>query len=382
MQPEDLIYEGAFLFPQGTQGGSRWGYGAYALTFYPQGDPNGNDDGHPGSLFGSSHVYDNLVGEASIPAPIISLNKNIKDLPRATQLQNFADITGGLKDTVMADDLDVFGGLLYAPWDNLIYWSFFQYYSVQPLNENDYATHGRSQLTIAHPQAQGIWHIGPYGDPLYHQKKTANYMLEIPKAWADEYVPGKYIGTGKANGAGNAGNSHGPALFAVLPPPADSNLANTTELSSNVLLYYPPNNGAEYFPEWSACDVWEGAVWIESQEKSAVLFAGRKALGEDCYGTPEACNDPCDSGKGYHCYPYAAEFFLYDPAELALVAEGKKETQEVLPYATFAITDVFFPICSYTMGAATFDKRQGLLYVVQSNGEDPIVHVWNIKASE
>ena len=382
LQPEDLQYQGAFLLPKEIYGASRWGYGGMALTFYPKGDEKSSNDGYPGSLFGSGHVYDNLVGECSIPQPIISPNKALQELPIATQLQDFMDITQGLKNTILApEDMNVFGGLVYIADGDWLYWSFFQYYSVQPPGDIDYASHGRSKRDLAHPEAQGVWHIGPFGTEPFHQKKTANYMFEIPKNWAGNYTQGMSIATGKGDGPGLAANSYGPALFAVEPPSNDSNPKNDSVLPATVLLYYPaaPENSPQYFPQWSECDSWEGAVWISSHGKSGVLFAGRRGRGPTCYGEAAACNDSCSIYKGYHCYPYEPEFVFYDPKDLALVAQGKIQSQEIIPYAHLNLTSAFFSSCNYGVGGAAFDQENGILYVIQQNAEDPIVHVWAIK---
>jgi len=207
-------------------------------------------------------------------------------------------------------------------------------------------------------------------------------LFEITdKAWIDTYTPGKSLAAGKADGPGLAGNSYGPALFAVEPPANNTNPENNTVLPATILLHYPaaPENSPQYFPQWSECDSWEGAVWIDSHEKSAVLFAGTRGRGATCYGEAAACNDPCNNSKGYHCYPYEPEFAFYNPEDLARVAEGKIAPQEVIPYAHVSLTSTFFTSCSYGVGGAAFDTNNGILYVLQQNGEDPIVHVWKVQ---
>ncbi len=97
IQPEDLTYLGAFRLP-GESGGSSWEYSGYAMTYYPNGDPAGPEDGFPGSLFAVGHDQQQFVSEISIPEPIISSAKNPADLNTAVTLQPFADIRGGLFD--------------------------------------------------------------------------------------------------------------------------------------------------------------------------------------------------------------------------------------------------------------------------------------------
>jgi hypothetical protein len=54
VQPEDLTYLGAFRLPDGPPE-IGWYWGGTAMTYYPEGDPNGPDDGFPGSIFGTGH---------------------------------------------------------------------------------------------------------------------------------------------------------------------------------------------------------------------------------------------------------------------------------------------------------------------------------------
>ena len=48
--PENLVYVGAFRLPDGREEYD-WAWGGAALTFYPDGDPGGPDDGFSGSLY-------------------------------------------------------------------------------------------------------------------------------------------------------------------------------------------------------------------------------------------------------------------------------------------------------------------------------------------
>jgi hypothetical protein len=71
----------------------------------------------------------------------------------------------------------------------------------------------------------------------------------------------------------------------------------------------------------------------------SVLFFGTQGTGTFCYGEGTAdkslvgkptsdgstwCYDPDGSSKGTHAYPYVAEVWAYDVAELAAVHRGAK----------------------------------------------------------
>jgi hypothetical protein len=71
------------------------------MTYYPDGDPTGPADGHPGSIFAVGHDWQMYVSEISIPVPVISPTKNPDDLNTATTLQEFQDVRVGLFDPLV-----------------------------------------------------------------------------------------------------------------------------------------------------------------------------------------------------------------------------------------------------------------------------------------
>ena len=122
LQAGDLSYLGAFAAPSGEE----WAWGGHALTYLPAGDPAGPPDGHPGSLYIAGHAQYDLVGEISIPAPVIT--DDLLSLPAAGVLRAPTDITGGLLAAVCAScascdptcfSFDV-GGLAYLALGLLI----------------------------------------------------------------------------------------------------------------------------------------------------------------------------------------------------------------------------------------------------------------------
>ncbi len=55
VEPKDFQYLGAFRLPDGDERPRTFEYGGSAMTFNPDGDPAGADDGFPGSLFIMGH---------------------------------------------------------------------------------------------------------------------------------------------------------------------------------------------------------------------------------------------------------------------------------------------------------------------------------------
>ena len=79
IMPEDMEYMGAFRLPDspGMPDNVGWGWSNWSsgLTYFPGGDPEGSEDGYPGSLFGVGHDHTQFVSEVSIPVPVISAAK-------------------------------------------------------------------------------------------------------------------------------------------------------------------------------------------------------------------------------------------------------------------------------------------------------------------
>ena len=101
VNPADLEYLGAFRLPGGDDPPQTFAYGGNAMTFNPDGDSSGAQDGFPGSLFVTGHdrvAYGGVpdgdqVAEVSIPAPVIS--RNIAELNTAEFIQDFTNVTAG-----------------------------------------------------------------------------------------------------------------------------------------------------------------------------------------------------------------------------------------------------------------------------------------------
>ena len=103
----------------------------------------------------------------------------------------------------------------------------------------------------------------------------------------------------------------------------------------------------------------------------------------------------CVSNRGWWTTRFDAEFILYDPADLAKVAAGQLESWQPQPYAVIDIDEHLYlnpPEWDLVevgwgdqrrsrIGDVTFDRQNGLLYVLElyGDGAKPIVHVWRIR---
>lgn len=389
LMPQNLVYQGAFLFPEGDE----WSYSGHALAWYPNGDPAGQSDGYPGSLYTATHANDGYVGEIAIPAPV--KGSIITDLPKARILQPPGDITDGWKDNCTSYPECIYrelDGLAYLPDINKIAWNLRDWYNVTGFDQDSL---GWSNLDMSSPQ--GVWHIGPREseNSVFHNGKTSNYLFNAPQSFASKWLDGKSLIAGSSREAGALGGSQGPTLFALAPWEDGNPPASSSNLDALALLYYPENYDCVWensdvcaYPDYSAADHWNGGAWVQSVSgKTAVLIAGRKGLGKSCYGTPEECgNDPCVTSKGFHAYPYQPQILFYDPEDLKAVLSGTKSPWQILPYQVLSIEDITYNAGCAVIGAAALDSDNGYLYITEKEIDAvddgiwgaTVVHVWKI----
>ena len=430
LQPADLVYLGAFRLPDDGERPRTFAYGGNAMTFNPDGDAGGANDGFTGSLFIMGHdsiVGDlpdgNLLAEVSIPAPIVSTQ--LSALNQATFLQGFQDVAQGFFGSL--DELPRVG-LVYlndpatGPKLHLAWGQHFQEDESSAI-----ASHAWINPDLTNLNMQGAWYIdnqSPYS--------VNGYMFEIPSAWASQYANGRRIGTGRFRDGGWSGM--GPALFAYQPwlPDGSAPVSGTHLAETTLLLYESSMNTGDIERNMNGYqhpDEWEGGAWLTTASgKTAVLFAGTKGTGAKYwYGwiNPAGAEYPCVEtaliddfttcrlANGTSCPPsdlagctghsdyrgwwssrFDAQFIFYDPADLAKVASGQMQPWEPQPYAMLDIDDALYLNPAgieaemlgagvqrrYRIGDVAYDRAHGRLYVLELFADDakPVVHVWQI----
>jgi len=388
IQPEDLVYRGAFRLPEGS-GGTDWGWSGDALAYRPDGDPGSADDGFPGSLFGIGHDHQEFVSEISIPAPAASKAKNPEELPTARTLQPFADVRAGY-----FKDYEIYcSGLAYLPPQGRqktpkLYFCFGQH-----MHEGyDGPTHGWCEADLQKPRTAGMWCIGQFQSYV-----TNDYLFPIPKAWADLHTPGKLLATGRFRDGGQGGR--GPSLIAFGPwldgdPPAPGTRLKTVPL---ILYSSVEADDTRTVRDYHHADEWEGGAWLTAGDKAAVVFVGTQGVGKCWYGFsngvvwpdeapfPPIPGPPHDE-RGWWSTRFEGQMIFYDPADLAAVARGEKKPHEPQPYAVLRLDDRLFavkgPQQKRHVRSCAFDPERGHLYVVESRADaddKPLIHVWTLR---
>ena len=395
IQPGDLEYLGAFRLPD-ESGGSNWEYSGHGLAYFPTGDTAGPTDGFTGSLFGFGHDQQLLVSEISIPAPVIS--KNLDDLNTATTLQPFSDLTGGIFN---AEEMTIpRAGIAYLPEPKPgLHFTFGQH--IQDFE----ASHGWSNLDLGNPDAVGPWIFDGFTNYI-----TNDYLFPIPPEWIAANLPEQLLASGRAREGPWSGR--GPALFAYNPWSDGNPPGPNATISAIPLLYYGvqvagipdlQEDEAIAMEGYRHADHWWGGAWLTAGNRSAVIFVGTKAIGEEWYGyangvvwewgcgdtnsCPEMPEWPYDD-RGFWADDYQAQIIFYDPEHLAAVARGEIETWQPQPYATLVLDEYMFSpeldFANYKrdlVGAAAFDRSSGLLYVIERMADEykSVVHVWRVE---
>ncbi|HOF22719.1 MAG TPA: InlB B-repeat-containing protein [Thermotogota bacterium] len=384
VEPEDLVYIGAFLTPEPlpwAPDAETWEWGGMGMTYNPNGDAESPSDGFPGSIFGAGHDVWNLISEFDIPTPVLSRRKNINDLPLSRFLQPFTDIRGNLfpwVEEMPRMDIELFpSGPSRTPGQLVACWG------VHLQDEHEYPTHMVFNSDLNNPNPQGPWFVeglNPYNGN--------DYLFSIPEDWADEYVQGLRFATGRYRDGGWSG--FGPTIAAINPWRNGNLPLARTVLPSVILLKYSDYYEGEPDPwhemdGYAHSDEWSGGVWVRAGSKEAVVFVGTKGIGNTWYGNPDGPCMDCEN-RGWWSDAFEGWFLFYDPADLAKVAQGTLQPWEPQPYAHLNIDEHLFYITStqqkYHVGACCYDSENHLLYVFESGrGEEErtLVHVWRVQ---
>ncbi|UCE59216.1 MAG: hypothetical protein JSU63_17450 [Phycisphaerales bacterium] len=407
LEPADLTYQGAFRLPED------FNWGALGMSFYPGGDSGTgsllvtgfellSDPAHPGeTCWDPSWDCYASYGEVSIPTPAVEANW--EDLPGATLVTPLTNFDGGLASSVHREYLFV-SDLEYVPQQgsqtgDKLYGSINLWYAEGVAGADTFPTVWMANMDGS--GAQGMFHVGPEGTSPYHGRKTGSYLFTAPEWYADEYLGGRTLITGRSRGTPgdtfeeisiDAG-SQGPTFFAFHPWESDT---STGDLDALPVLYYRvsfpgcagPNVGDPEecdYPDFTMCDDWTGGAFVDNGTQRAIMLVGYKGLGDNCYDEPPVeCSDPCSASHGYHCQPYERQVIFYDVHELGHSALENQDPWIVVPYEVWR-PDEFYLSDSpcYNAGGMTFDEDSGRIFIVERGlgaGEENavVVHVWSL----
>ena len=397
VSPGGFAYRGAFRLPDAFL------WGGEAMAFHPPGDggPNGSGaaDGFPGSLFVTdvNQREHGFVGEVSIPAPLISISKNREELPLAQVLRPPVDIRPANVNG-WGDYVDIWRtGLTYQAGENRLYSVWSVHYTVT--GEKHACLSCCSAANPAGSVKSGAWYVGdPAAPPL--DAMLGDYLFTAPAAWAAANTSGRSLITGRCRDGGLSGL--GPTLYAVAPAGAAPPAANTVR-PVTTLLEYGPVSASDYyhFPDaidgYLLSDAWRDAAWLTAGAQHSVIMMGNKARGANWYGYmgermahdwviadipyPEFYDTDPD-GKGWKAHNFIPMAILFDPGELAQVANGTLASHQPQPYAAIRFDPGLFYGAACEIRTISYDAQNRLLYALEFDAAHDgalVVHVWEVQ---
>ncbi len=406
LQPTDLVYQGAFRLPES------FNWGALGLSYYPAGNAGAGSLLVTGfqSISSPDHPFESCwnsewdcyawYGQVSLPAPVV--DSDWENLPEAVLLSTLINFDQGrvsnfTRENVFVSDIE------YVPrcgtqTGDKIYGAAEFWYPEGDFGEDTFPTIWMANLDGS--QAHGLFHVGPEATP-FHGRKTGSYLFTAPQWYADHYLDGRTLVTGRSRGTPaesqpvtTHGGSQGPTLFAFHAFDTDTPTGNLNALP---LLYYrvkfpgcagpniSPTAECDY-PDFTMCDNWTGGAFVDDGQRRAIMLLGYKGLGSNCYGGA-ACGDPCNAYQGYHCHPYERQVIFYDIHELGAIARTERDPWSVLPYTIWRPDEFYLQgnPC-WNAGGMVFDSRSGRLFMVErglGEGESNavVVHVWTLQST-
>jgi hypothetical protein len=313
--------------------------------------------------------------------------------PSASVVKHWGNIYGGtLVDESGGGGTVYVYGLYWDETDQRLYWNYGDSYNVAAPDNPcfGYSTLGSSAVSY------GPWRMG-------NCKPFQFGITGIPTSFANQYLRGNRLGIGfggRASAESAGPVSDGPALAAISPPSS----ARLSEISSIIMLNYPCNPGAgdPYYCRrpagytdtitaaghprgpfgnyggWQWMDfIFQGGVWIDMPSKHGFLNLPVLGTGAISY-----------SSSTIHSGGIQNWAFIFDPSDLAKVAQGTKNSWDVIPSSYWNIA---YPMYGATLGpqddepytacqGACFDPTNNRLYVMipWANGNYPMVCVYQV----
>ena len=215
-----LQYIGGFRLPAGELSGEHFSFGGGSVAFNPAGP----------SLFVSS--YRGAVAEVSIPTPVNSADVN--DMPFASYLQAFADLTEGHLVDVAIDGAGLSGLMVYG---DRLYGTASIYYDANNTQRLSHFSHSLQLNRRSFSGWSSVWQSDRSGF-------VSGVMAVVPEEW--RAALGGPAVTGQCCIPIVSRTSNGPAAFAF-----DPTSIGQPRVSATPLLYYTL--------EHSTLGPWEGS---------------------------------------------------------------------------------------------------------------------------
>jgi hypothetical protein len=352
LRQDDFEWLGAFALPRKACGFST----AFGETGIALRRVNGKLH-----LLTASHRYS---GDAIYEVEVPGYSKTEKKWPMARQVREWGDIYQDKKKIRGGKEVGLTHGLSYDETRGRLYFSFGSWYNIPPFNEPSL---GYAILEEGGAKAFGSWKAPKAA----HCQKIRGGSLQIPQWFAERFTGGRTLGLGFGGAySGYSECSAGPFLAAVHPPEKEG-----AELDALLLIDHPLARPAHRNPDyrtefggqpnprdgvgfWGWHDEILGAgTWIDLPDKHGVLFVTTVGHGRTWYEKSDI-----------HADHVEASWFVYDPRDLAAVAQGRARPWD--PEAAFWKVDykprplATQPAARWRTPGCTFDAATRTLFVL------------------
>lgn len=335
----DIRYLGSFTLPSTDGSSAETGiinYGGSALGVGPEGK----------TLYVGCHDWYSRIAQVTIP----EIGGRAGIVTPCTDIPNLNQVDPGSGSSYRL------GGSLY--WKGRTIISAYSYYDA---DANQRASHFVGGPDLTHITGPSSFNVD--------SGFVSGYMGVIPETWRAAF--GGPALTGFCCGAIISRTSSGPTATVFDP----DDVGRVNPVRGIPVLAYPIDRKPPTDVFNLGGDNVVGVAFPAGTR--SVLFVGRRAMGQYCYGTGAECNDPTDNSKGTHGYPYYHDIAAYDANDLLAVRNGRKKPWDPRPYARFRLTEMNESGSAKIRGAA-YDIESKRLYIAEDFAESPRIHVYEI----
>jgi hypothetical protein len=333
------------------------------------------------TLFISGHS--SLMGQIAqveVPASFLkSSSYNYSDLPVASLLQKFRDITNGdmnSPNSTLEYSSNGASSRGLLPFNGKLIYSAVNWYAY-----TQSGSHGRAAIDFTNDKTWSgfsapINSVAPV-------RAVAGAMALTPIAW--QSALGSPALTGASSVSVISAASFGPALSGFDP----NSIGNTTTFDARTLLYYPqkaPVCGAV------GCEGTDNPVFnltssirgfATPSKFNSIVFVGTHGTAGYWYGGMTGPNGEKELvqnwWQGPHSTAYEYRAWLYKASDIALVSSGKLAPWEVKPYAIISLDELTASDPTGRIVGSAFDQESSQLFVATGFRESPKIHVYKIQ---
>lgn len=420
LSPSDLNYRGFFLLPADPDG-TRFGWSNGALACR-------NVGGEPRVFITGAHPNGDYVYEVAYPGTVGS---TAAAAPRAAMVRAWGDIYQGRRLNDRSSLGPITKGLLWS--NGALWWSYGGEYNVAGIHDPSIGASFLNDSTGA-VSAFGPWRTSE------HSQRTRGYMVNVPGGFSSQYVGGRSIAVGAPPTSGNSSSPMGAwlsALATLNPATTPADFVGDTHVTigcQNLIAHdvYSPMSrpaGSRYRvcnggnlssdptfknsvgTDMVAFDSITAAAWVQTSTKEGLVMFGQIAdvvpgmtypndtMPHMWYGTegtpcPHGHTSTIGSGTGPKCASMVPYAWIFDPATLAMSAQGALAPQGVsesvaVPLHSLA-PGIKYPVAeNYALGGACFDPVSGLLFLSEVQADTytnryeprPVIHVFDMGES-